>query len=133
MRRLGFVRKGIERHKVRQTSCCEVIDEAFAADYLVHDPASPMEVKGPEGFKQWAGAMLEPYFSDSHTSADMIAEEDKVAADWTWSGTHTQLSLPLTARKWLTTPRHCPDWEVHRAACTSASAALSLRTPFGPA
>ena len=53
----------------------DVIDELFAADYLMHDPAWPMEVKGPEGFRQWAGMMLDPYFSDSRiTIEDMIAE-----------------------------------------------------------
>jgi len=66
-----------------------VVDELFAADYVMHDPAWPMEVRGPEGFKQWAGAMLEPYFSDSHITAEMIAEGDKVAVPWTWTGTHT--------------------------------------------
>lgn len=78
-----------------------VIDEVFAADYVMHDPAWPAEVKGPEGFKQWAGAMLEPYFSDSHTSADMIAERDKVVVHWTWSGTHTGefMGIPPTGRQ----------------------------------
>ncbi|MHC4145534.1 MAG: ester cyclase, partial [Planctomycetota bacterium] len=67
-----------------------VVDELFAADYLMHDPAWPMEVKGTEGFKQWAGAMLEPYFSDSHiAAADIIGEGDKVVVRWTWTGTHT--------------------------------------------
>ena len=78
-----------------------VIDEIFAADYLMHDPTTwPMEVKGPEGFKQWAGMMLEPYFSDSHTSADIIAEGDKVAVHWAWSGTHTGefMGIPPTGR-----------------------------------
>jgi len=77
-----------------------VVDELFAADYLMHDPAWPMEVKGPEGFKQWAGMMLEPYFSDSYISADLIAEGDKVAAQWTWTGTHTGefMGIPPTGR-----------------------------------
>jgi len=80
----------------------DVIDELFAADYLMHDPAWPMEVKGPEGFKQWAGAMLDPYFSDSRiTIEDMIAEGDKVAVRWTWSGTHTGefMGVPPTGRQ----------------------------------
>jgi len=77
-----------------------VIDEVFAADYLMHDPAWPMEVKGPEGFKQWTGMMLEPYFSDSYTSAEMTAEGDKVAVYWSWSGTHTGefMGIPPTGR-----------------------------------
>lgn len=79
-----------------------VVDELFAADYLMHDPAWPMEVKGPEGFKQWAGMMLAPYFSDSRiTIENMIAEGDKVAVHWTWSGTHTGefVGIPPTGRQ----------------------------------
>jgi steroid delta-isomerase-like uncharacterized protein len=80
----------------------DVIDELFAADYLMHDPAWPMEVKGPEGFKQWTGMMLDPYFSDSRiTIEDMIAEGDKVAVRWTWTGTHTgeYMGIPATGRQ----------------------------------
>jgi len=66
-----------------------VIDELFAADYVMHDPAWPMEVKGPDGFKQWAGAMLEPFFSNSGITGEVTAEGDKVAVLWSWSGTHT--------------------------------------------
>ena len=79
-----------------------VVDELFAADYLMHDPAWPMEVKGPEGFKLWAGAMLEPFFSDGEVAVnDMIAEEDKVFVRWTWSATHTGefMGIPPTGRQ----------------------------------
>jgi steroid delta-isomerase-like uncharacterized protein len=78
-----------------------VVDELFAADYVMHDPAWPMEVKGPEGFKQWTGMMLEPYFSDSLITANMIAEGDTVAVRWTWTGTHTGefMGIPPTGRQ----------------------------------
>ena len=79
-----------------------VVDEVFADDYLMHDPAWPMEVKGPEGFKQWAGAMFEPYFSDSHIAAeDIFAEEDRVVVRWTWSGIHAGefMGIPPTGRR----------------------------------
>ncbi|MHC4301238.1 MAG: ester cyclase, partial [Planctomycetota bacterium] len=79
-----------------------VVDELFAADYVMHDPAWPMEVKGPEGFKQWAGAMLEPFFSDGEVAVnDMIADEDKVVVRWTWSATHTGefMGIPPTGRQ----------------------------------
>ena len=79
-----------------------VVDELFAADYLMHNPAWPMEVKGPEGFKQWTGMMLEPYFSDSEVAVnDIIAEGDKVAVHWTWTGTHTGefMGIPPTGRQ----------------------------------
>jgi len=79
-----------------------VVDELFASDYLMHDPAWPTEVKGPEGFKQWAGAMLDPYFSDSRiVIEEMITEGDKVAVRWTWSATHTGefMGIPPTGRQ----------------------------------
>lgn len=79
-----------------------VIDELFAADYVMHDPAWPGEVKGPEGFKQWAGAMLEPFFSDGDAVVeDMIAEGGKVVVRWTWSGTHAGefMGIPATGRR----------------------------------
>jgi len=78
-----------------------VVDELFAADYLMHDPIWPGEVKGPEGFKQWAGAMLDPYFSDSHVTVDMIAEGDSVAVYWIWNATHTGefMGIPPTGRQ----------------------------------
>jgi steroid delta-isomerase-like uncharacterized protein len=79
-----------------------VVDELFAADYLMHDPAWPGEVKGPKGFKQWASAMLEPFFSDDEVAVnDMIAEEDKVVVRWTWSATHTGefMGIPPTGRQ----------------------------------
>jgi len=79
-----------------------LVDGLFAADYLMHDPAWPGEVQGPEGFKQWAGAMLDPYFSDSRiTIEDMIAEADSVAVRWTWSATHTGefMGIPPTGRQ----------------------------------
>jgi len=78
-----------------------VIDELFAADYVMHDPAWPMEIKGPDGFKQWTGMMLEPYFSDSLITANMIAEGDTVAVHWTWTGIHTGefMGIPPTGRQ----------------------------------
>jgi len=79
------------------------VDELFVADYVMHDPVvSPMEVKGPEGFKQWAGMMLEPYFSDSLSAVeDIIAEGDKVVVRWAWGGTHASefQGIPATGRR----------------------------------
>jgi steroid delta-isomerase-like uncharacterized protein len=78
-----------------------IINEVFATDYVKHDPASPIEVRGPEGFKQWLGTMSEPYFSQSHINVeDMIGEADKVAVCWIWSGTHTGdfMGIPPTGR-----------------------------------
>ena len=65
-----------------------VADELIATGYVHHDPATPSEVRGLEGFKQWAitGRTGLP---DMHiTIEDMVAEGDKVAKRWTFRATH---------------------------------------------
>jgi len=78
-----------------------VVDELFAADYVMHDPVSPIEVRGPEGFKQVA-AMYAAAFPDMQsTIEDMIAEGDQVAFRWTLIGTHNGelMGIPATGRR----------------------------------
>lgn len=80
----------------------DAIDEVFIADYVMHDPSWPMEIKGPEGFKQWTLAMFEPNFSNSIIIPDdIIAEGDKIVVRWTWTGTHTGefMGIPPTGRQ----------------------------------
>jgi steroid delta-isomerase-like uncharacterized protein len=65
-----------------------VVDELFATDYVLHDPASPEEVSGPEGIKQFV-QMYRSAFPDTHiTVEDQIAEGDEVVTRWTGRGTH---------------------------------------------
>jgi steroid delta-isomerase-like uncharacterized protein len=66
-----------------------VVDEIFAsADYVLHDPASPEEVRGPEGVKEFV-QMYRSAFPDTHiTVEDQIAEGDEVVTRWTGRGTH---------------------------------------------
>jgi steroid delta-isomerase-like uncharacterized protein len=65
-----------------------VVDEIFASDYVLHDPASPEEVSGPEGIKQFV-QMYRSAFPDTHiTVEDQIAEGDEVVTRWTGRGTH---------------------------------------------
>jgi steroid delta-isomerase-like uncharacterized protein len=64
-----------------------VVDEIMANDYVYH-MGQGMEVKGPDGFKQFA-TMFRNAFPDLHiTVEDMIAEGDKVATRETLRGTH---------------------------------------------
>jgi steroid delta-isomerase-like uncharacterized protein len=62
-----------------------VADKIISAEYVFHGPTG--ELKGPEGIKQivtgWRTA-----FPDGHfTIDDMVAEGDKVAVRYTWTGT----------------------------------------------
>ena len=64
-----------------------VADEIISADYVCHHP-SGIEFKGPEGVKQLV-AMARNAFPDLHfTIDDMVAEGDKVAVRYTYTGTH---------------------------------------------
>ena len=66
----------------------DVADELFAPNYVHHDPASPEDIRGPEGAKEFAG-MYRTAFPDVQLSTqDQIAEGDMVATRWVASGTH---------------------------------------------
>ena len=66
----------------------DVADELFAPNYVHHDPASPEDIRGPEGAKEFAG-MYRTAFPDVQLSTqDQIAEGDKVVTRWIASGTH---------------------------------------------
>ncbi len=65
-----------------------VVDEIFASDYVLHDPANPEEIRGLEGIKQFV-QMYRSAFPDTHiTVEDQIAEGDEVVTRWTGRGTH---------------------------------------------
>jgi steroid delta-isomerase-like uncharacterized protein len=76
-------------------------EELFAPTFLLHDPSSPVEIRGPEGYKQDV-LRFRSVFPDLHiTLEDLIAEGEKVVARWTASGTHTGplRSFPPTGRR----------------------------------
>jgi steroid delta-isomerase-like uncharacterized protein len=65
-----------------------VVDEIYASDYVLHDPAVPDEIRGPEGVKGFV-QMYRSAFPDTHiTVEDQIAEGDDVVTRWTGRGTH---------------------------------------------
>jgi predicted ester cyclase len=64
-----------------------VIDELFATDFVWHTPWAGL-APDREGYKQSVMPLVS--FSDVHCATDdMVAEGDKVAIRWTWSGSHT--------------------------------------------
>jgi steroid delta-isomerase-like uncharacterized protein len=63
-------------------------DEIFASDYVLHDPGTPEEIRGPEGIKRFV-QMYRSAFPDTHiTVEDLIAEGDEVVTRWRGRGTH---------------------------------------------
>jgi steroid delta-isomerase-like uncharacterized protein len=65
-----------------------VADELYAPNYAGHDPASPEDIRGPEGVKEFA-SMYRDAFPDVLMSVeDQVAEGDKVVTRWIASGTH---------------------------------------------
>ena len=64
------------------------IDELFTADFVFNYPplgAAPDR----EGYKQFITRNFATWADIRCTIGDMVAERDKVAVRWTWSGTHT--------------------------------------------
>ena len=81
----ALVRREIE--EIWNQGKLDVIDEIFAADFILHEPVAG-EVRGPEGLKQFV-TMNRTAFPDFQlTIEDMFAEGDKVAVRWSWTGTH---------------------------------------------
>jgi len=73
----------------------EALDSILASDYVRYDPNPLMADAGREKYKAAFGA-LRSAFSDAHwTIEDLLADEDKVVARWTFRGTHDGHFLKL--------------------------------------
>ena len=63
----------------------KIADEIISAEYVYHGPTG--ELKGPEGVKQMVAAGRKA-FPDAHWMIDdMVADGDKVAVRYTYTGT----------------------------------------------
>jgi steroid delta-isomerase-like uncharacterized protein len=65
-----------------------VVDEIVASDYVLHDPALPEEIRGPEGVKGFVQMYRSAYPDIVITVEDQIAEGDDMVTRWTGRGTH---------------------------------------------
>lgn len=66
----------------------DLVDEYVAEEFVLHDPAAPGDLRGPDGYKQIV-AMYRTAFPDTHvTIEEMVAEDDAVVVRWTGRGTH---------------------------------------------
>jgi steroid delta-isomerase-like uncharacterized protein len=66
----------------------DVVDELVAPDFINHDPASPEEIRGPEGLKDFVRTYRTAFPDIRVRIEDQIAEGDKVVSRWSGNGTH---------------------------------------------
>jgi steroid delta-isomerase-like uncharacterized protein len=77
-------------------------NEVFAPDYRHHDPQLPPDMEyGREAYLAGLGAILDGFPDLRMTVHELLAEGDRVAARWSWSGTHTgdAFGIPATGRR----------------------------------
>ena len=66
----------------------DIVDEVVDPGYVGHDPASPEEIRGPEGLKQLAQGYRSAFPDIQVTVDEQLAEGDRVATRWSARGTH---------------------------------------------
>jgi steroid delta-isomerase-like uncharacterized protein len=66
----------------------DTVDELFAPDYVNHDPYSPNQPTGPEGFKQRVGGYRDIAQEFDLRVEAQIAEGDWVETRWSLRGVH---------------------------------------------
>ena len=76
-----------------------LIDEVATENVIVHTPS--IDLKGREGWKQYATMFLTAFPDINLAIDDMIAEDDKVVARWTLQATHKGplRNIPPTGKK----------------------------------
>ncbi len=77
----------------------DLIDELFAPEYVLHDPANPM-VQNREALKGFLMGHYAAFPDAKWTVEDVMAEGDKVTVRWTFSGTHQGdlMGIPPTGK-----------------------------------
>lgn len=66
-----------------------VVDQLFVPDYIHHDPGLPPELQsGRDAYKQLVTVFRTGFPDIKVTVEDMVAEEEKVVARWSWRGTN---------------------------------------------
>src|ERR1700745_2045600 len=79
----------------------ELINEIISPSHALQAPTVAGSAVGPEAYKRMVLRFLEAYPDLHWTIEDMIAEEDKVVAYWTISGTHKgdYMGVPATNKR----------------------------------
>jgi len=77
-----------------------VLDQLVSPDYV-----GPLGERGPDGFKKIVVGLRTAFPDIHYTVDDVVAEDDKVAVRWHWTGTHEAAFrvFPATHKKLSTT------------------------------
>lgn len=73
---------------LNQGNALEIIEEVYAADYVMHDPTLPGPVQGLEGVHEFISSVVTGFPNARYTIEEMIAEGDKVLQRLTVRGIH---------------------------------------------
>lgn len=80
----------------------DALDELHSPEYTEHHAPFP-DVEGLEAFKQMVAGARTTYPDFHITIHELIFEGEKLAARWSWTGTHLgqtrQLTIPPTGKK----------------------------------
>jgi steroid delta-isomerase-like uncharacterized protein len=83
--RKAFVRRQID--ELWNRGNLDAAEECFTEDFVSHDPSSPEEVRGPEGFKQSVAEVRAAFPDFRMEIVDQVAEGEKVVTRYVTTGT----------------------------------------------
>jgi steroid delta-isomerase-like uncharacterized protein len=75
----------------------DVLDELVSPSFVNHDPASPEDIRGVDGFKEFVNTYRSAFPDLRVTIEDQVAEGDKVATRWSARGTQKGELLGMPA------------------------------------
>jgi len=77
------------------------VDALVTRDVLIHASLPGNDIHGPEGIRQFYGALREAFPDIHFTIEDQVAEGDRVVTRWTARATHTGAfqGIPPTGRQ----------------------------------
>lgn len=89
-------------HEVWREGKNEIIHELIAAEASLYGQIAPdVEIRGPEGFMAFAERIRNTFPDTEVTVEDVFAVDDKVAARWVATGTHSGdgLGVPASGKR----------------------------------
>jgi predicted ester cyclase len=84
--RKAFVRRQID--ELWNNGNLDSAEECFTQDFVSHDPSSPEEVRGPEGFEQNVAEVRAAFPDFRMRIVDQVAEAKKVVTRYVTTCTH---------------------------------------------
>jgi steroid delta-isomerase-like uncharacterized protein len=99
----NLVRKAVE--EIWNKGNYDNIEEFVSPDFVVHSATPGMDIRGPEGAKQYFTQLREAFPDIHFTIVEQIAEGDRVVTHWKAKGTHKGdfNGIPPTGRQFSIT------------------------------